>query len=77
MSRIEVIAIYENPSDYPGLFVARSFVAVNGTPLPLAKPLAVVPTLEEARAAVRAFRPDAVCFARNPNDDPVVVESWL
>lgn len=40
-------------------------------------PLCMVPSLEEAREAIQKVRPGLVCMTRCPNDDPVIVETWL
>ena len=67
--------ITENPSDYPGRFVVRKhMVEPGGCDVALLRPTVVVGTLEEARAAVP---PGLVHVARDPFDDPVIVETWI
>ncbi len=69
--------IFWNPSDYPGKFVVRGFAsnaAPPHDPIVAPEPTAVVDTLEEARAAVPA---GLVRTERHPEDDPVIVETWL
>lgn len=72
--------VYWNPSDFPGRFVVRRQVAVAPNPsIPDGiwcdpDPLAVVDTLDEARAAVPGW---LTCLPRSPDDHPVVVEVWV
>lgn len=64
------IAIYKNPSDFPGKYVARRFVGET----PELQELAVADTLEEVRQAV----PDGmVLITRSPDDDPCIYETWV
>ena len=69
--------IFETPRDFPGKFVVRSF-ATNAAPpydpIPAPHPAAVVDTLEEARAALP---PGLAMIPRSPEDDAVIVETWL
>ncbi len=67
--------IYKNPSDFPGKFVVRGRQVLSaGAENPATKPAAVVEDLESARDAV----PDGlVVIPRDPNNDPVIVETWL
>jgi hypothetical protein len=71
--------IYENPSDYPGKFVARWWqLAV----LPSEPGAVYVPTsekhVEDTLDAVRArIGSGFAYFARMPGDDPVIVEVWI
>ena len=70
--------IYRNPRDYPGRCVVRGWTIVRGEHqhelIVDAEPLAIVDTVEEARAAVP---PGLVRLDRLPGDDPVIVEVWL
>lgn len=70
--------IFRNPLDYPGHFVVRPFDIVDGQlePRPRAEHW-VCGSLEEARAIVLRGDPGLVCTARQPGDDPVIVEVWL
>jgi hypothetical protein len=71
---LPILTIYENPSDYPGKFVARMH-AVSGGGLRVANtPLGICETLKEVQALVP---PGAVKLMRNPEDDPCIVESWI
>lgn len=73
---LPVVVIYQDPSDFPGKFVARrQWVTKGGTIEIEACPLAVVDSLDEARAVVPAqqsYRAD-----RLPNDDPSILEIWI
>ncbi len=71
-----MFTIYENPTDYPGKFVARRFAVTAAGVMPEPDPLAVVDTIEEARAAI-PDREGLVCMRRNPSDEPQIVETWL
>lgn len=68
--------IYENPKDYPGKFVVRRFAVVHGKaePQPEAKAWAVTDSLEMAR---KSLPRGLVHTSRHPQDDPVIVETWV
>jgi hypothetical protein len=85
---IRMYVVYDNPSDYPSSIVVRTgIVQADGS---LAHSDVAVwgydgahgstRTREETLAAVRegwlASR-GLVCMARHPDDDPVIVETWL
>jgi hypothetical protein len=73
---LAVVVIYRNPLDYPGKYVVRRQWAGAGGSIEVEdEPIAVVDTLDEARAAVPAEQ-DA-CIARDPHDEPHIVESWI
>lgn len=78
MSAIRVVAISENPSDFPGRFVARLFEVRGGHDaaaiVPIDPPLGVALSLDEARAFVPS---GLVRFPPDPDDDPAIVEVWL
>lgn len=63
-----------NTADFPGRYVVRGHDIGAGASRPHAMPLAVCDTLEQARAEVP---PGLLCTARDPSDDPVIVESWF
>lgn len=65
--------VYFNPSDYPGKYVVRVQVLLKGELLsdPACQ---VADTLDGARALI----PHGLhCQPRQPNDFPVVVETWF
>lgn len=66
--------VYFNPSDYPGKFVVRFWVVTAAGVEKSAEPMAVVDTLEEARAAIPR---GAVRLDRSEHDEPVIVEVWI
>jgi hypothetical protein len=72
--------IYANPIDYPGRYIVRRW-HIDGTPPEGYRsdpvPMANVATLEEARAEVQRIDPNLVRLARDPTDDPAIVEVWL
>ena len=71
------VTIYQNPADYPGRFVARAWRTVGRRVFHYARPLAVVATLDEARAAVEMRHPGLFNGGREECDDPVILETWL
>lgn len=64
-----VFTVYKNPRDFPGKYVVRLF---DGTrPMRL---ITIRDTLDEARATI----PEGFyCVQKSPDDDPVIVETWL
>lgn len=67
--------IYERPRDFPDDYVVREWQSDgngNVRPTPEAQRY---PTLEAARAPLRAR--GLVCIERSPGDDPCIVEVWL
>lgn len=69
--------IYRNPREFPGKYVARVWRATRRRLLPYARPLAVVDTLDEARAAILLRYPDLFNIGRENGDDPVILESYV
>jgi hypothetical protein len=67
--------IYDHPLDFPDHFVVRAWLIVHGMSEPQAtEEHYLCDTLNEARERV----PDGlVCFQRNDDDDPKVVETWV
>ena len=72
---LPIIVIYKNPLDHPGKYVVRRQWAGQGNVLIEPGALAVVDTLDEARAAVPPEQD--TCLGRNPEDDPAIFEVWL
>jgi hypothetical protein len=65
--------VYKNPLDYPHKFVVRKQWVERGAVI--ASPDCTVhDTLEAARASVPE---GAILVPRSPDDDPVIVESWM
>lgn len=71
---LQMWTIYERPKDYPESFVVREWWLTSGGIAALAPPVAVVGTLDEARAAVPAGKRN---LGRPSEVDPVIVEVWL
>jgi hypothetical protein len=66
-------AIYWNPSDHPGKFVVRRFESTAGKVR-----ASNVATIHETIDGARLSLPlGLACLQRSPNDDPVIVETWL
>lgn len=66
--------ITENPRDFPGLFVARRNVAVQGGSVATDEAYSAN-DIEPLRAMFREA--GLVCIPRDETDDPVIVESWI
>jgi hypothetical protein len=65
--------IYENPKDYPGLFIARPFALARGNPRP--SPFHLEGTsLSELREQLPH---SLVQLGRREEDEPQIVEVWL
>lgn len=65
--------IYDHPRDYPHHFVARRWIAVEGSVVPT-DDMFVADTLREVR---RLLPPGLICFPRMPSDDIKIVECWM
>ena len=65
--------IYNRPSDHPDHFVVRLWITTEHGSGPTGE-FKLFDTLDEARHAVPR---DCVCIARSPDDDPVIVETWI
>jgi hypothetical protein len=66
--------IYEKPRDFPDAWVVRPQTVHRGGAIVPSPTAVLCPSLEVARQYVP---PGKVCLARDPNDDPVIVESWI
>lgn len=73
MSELRTYTIYERPLDFPEKFVVRGFTIRADSAEPDAR-VQVADTLEEARALIPY---GCVCLARDPDDEPQIVETWL
>jgi len=70
MSDLCIWTITENPSDFPGKFVARRHVVGMGATCDCH----VADSLEGVRALLPA---GLIMLPREEGDDPVIVESWI
>lgn len=66
--------VYDHPKDYPENFVARKFLIGHGEARASAEALVFVDLVPLRWVLQRA---GLCCLARNPQDDPVIVESWI
>lgn len=71
---LDLLVIYEDPTDFPGRFVVRAHVVDGQGTRPKPDPEAIVDTLEQARKSVPFGK---VNLGRMPEDDPKIVEVWL
>lgn len=70
--RLPMWTVTARPSDYPDKFVAR--VAGVGNLSTMSHSVLVADDLETLRAMLP---PDLVCMARDPGDNPAIVEVWI
>jgi hypothetical protein len=68
-NKLELWVIFDHPKDYPNYFVVRVFL--NNQPTDRAF---LCNSLESARKVIPS---DKFCIQRDPNDDPVIVETWI
>lgn len=66
----KIWTVYASPSDYPGLYVARLHT-MQGP----ARSIITCEDLDGLRATLASM--GLVCLPRSPEDDPVIIESWL
>lgn len=64
--------IYDHPRDHPESFVVREWLIGAGTVTP--GQAWGTATLASARDLVP---PGLVCLGREPQDDPVIIETWI
>jgi hypothetical protein len=75
MTTLAMWAVYDNPSDYPGKFVARRFDVDAAGPRP-SMSIIIMDDLDKLREML-AFELHLTCLTRSPEDDPKIVETWL
>ena len=73
MSELAIYTIYENPKDYPGLFVVRRWEIMPGS-VQVSRWVRTALTINQARALLPY---GVVCLPRNTEDDPSLVGSWI
>lgn len=71
--RLTTWTIYDHPSDHPEGYVARRWVIIDG----VAKADAAVTSDSLAVLRFNMQREGRVCIDRAPEDDPVIVETWI
>jgi len=69
ITRLPLICVYSNLSDYPGKYVARLWDINQPTNM-----VAIAESLEKIREAKPA---EMIIMQRQPQDDPVIVETWI
>lgn len=73
MADIPMWVITENPTDFPGQFVARKWVLGRGYTA-VTDAHHVADTLDAIRETIPAGMSN---IGRQPNDEPVIVECWI
>lgn len=73
---MDMWVIYENPSDFPGLFVARKHEIRCGTHNPTEE-YYTAKLLKILRVWVQGKSPGCIRIPRDSKDDPTIVESWM
>lgn len=75
MNFLAMWTVYDHPTDYPDKFVARLFeVDRNGARV--TPSILVADDIETIRDILQ-FELHLVKLMRSPEDDPVIVETWL
>lgn len=67
--RIPLICVYDHPTDYPNLYIARVWDGTNPTRI-----IATAETLNELRAKLPS---QMLRLDRYEEDDPCIVEVWI
>lgn len=70
---MKTYTIYKNPLDFPDKYVMRVFENTSIGSVPTSE-IAVSTNLENVRDAIPA---GCICIARSPDDDPVILETWI
>lgn len=75
MTSLAMWVLYDHPSDFPTLFVARRVEITEDGVQRAANDVLASDSLDGIRAAMvsRGLR----CLTRSPHDDPVIIETWL
>ncbi len=68
-ARIPIICIYDHPTDYPEVYVARVWDATRPTHI-----MATATTLEALREKIPS---QMIKIDRTEKDDPCIVEVWI
>ena len=71
-----IVTVYDHPQDFPHGYVARAHIIAYGGKTTYVSPMIYVgrETLDEVRAAIP---PDMVKMIRHPQDDPVIIETYM
>jgi hypothetical protein len=71
---LDIYVIYARPRDLPAPFVVRKQSVWPSGTISIAAEASTFGSLADARASLP---PGLFCIAREPSDDPVIVESWV
>jgi hypothetical protein len=71
---VEMYVIYCRPKDHPNLYVLRKWHLGSGGMVKPDDEYALGETLDEIRSLIPNH---CVCIGRQPEDDRVIVESWV
>lgn len=72
---LTIWTLYDNPKDYPGMFVLREWAITGGDePQPLPGTF-VAPRIETLRSQMEGM--GLTCLPRSPGDEPHIVECWI
>ena len=71
-----IVTVYDHPQDFPRGYVARAHIIAHGGKAAYASQMIYIgrETLDEVRAAIPA---DMVKMIRHPQDDPVIIETYV
>ena len=71
-----IVTVYDHPQDFPRGYVARAHIIAHGGKAAYASPTIYIAreTLDEVRAAIPD---DMVKMIRHPQDDPVIIETYV
>lgn len=72
---LSIWVLYDHPSDYPDLFIARRFDVGPGGQVIATTELLLAADVEWLRKEMR--KKALVRIGRHQTDDPVIIESWL
>lgn len=75
---LRTYTIFDHPKDHPDCYVVRAFDIIPGEiqPVPMSGHLEFRDLLS-ARLWMVINEPEKVCITRSPDDDPVIVETWV
>ncbi len=68
-----LFTVYKHPTDYPGKWVVRRFLGM----VPDEKPTLLGDSLAEVQHELLELHPHLYLLDRRPEDDPVIVETWV
>lgn len=69
--------VYDSPSDFPGMYVAREWLVDPTGVRPSDVTPYVDPYLDNVRRFIEAVAPGSVRLLPSEGEDPVIVETWL